>query len=161
MLTEKYIVAPAISPTANINATTTGAYISVRGGNFISFLLSQKSAGTNTGTSTITVQAASDNAGTGAVAVPFRWRKKATGVASDQWGAVNNALAAGFATIANEDTLYGIEVDPANFTVAGVFGKPFVAVKFTQLVADAVLGSVITLVQNPRFSGQTIPTLMS
>ena len=161
MLTEEIIVAPAISPVANINTTVTSAYISTRGGNFISFLLTQKSAGTNTGTSTITVQAASDTSGTGATPVPFRYRKKTTAVTSDQWGAVSNATTAGFATTANEDTLYEIEVDPANFAAASVFNKPFVALKLTQLVADTVLGSVIAVVQNPRFSGQTIPTLMS
>jgi hypothetical protein len=162
MLTEEIIVAPAISPVANINTTVTSAYISTRGGNFISFLLTQKSAGTNTGTSTITVLAASDTSGTGATAVPFRYRKKTTAVTSDQWGAVGNATAAGFATTANEDTLYEIEVDPASFAAAGVTtSKPFVALKLTQLVADTVLGSAIAVVQNPRFAGQTIPTLMA
>lgn len=161
MLSETNIIAPAVSPVANINATTTSAYLNVKGGNFISFILTQKSAGTNTGTSTVTVQAASDTSGTGATAVPFRYRKKTTAVTSDQWGAVTNATSAGFATTANEDTLYEIEVDPALIVGAAVNGKPFVALKLTQLVADAVLGSVIAVVRQPRFAGQTIGTVMS
>jgi hypothetical protein len=161
MLSEDMIIAPAIVPNANINATITSAYINTKAGSFVNFILTQKTAGTNTGRSTITVQAASDTSGTGAAPVPFRYRKKTTGIGSDQWGPVVEVAAAGFGTVANEDTLYEIEVDVAGFIAAGVSAKPFVALRLTQLVADTVLGSAIAVVKKTRYAGQTIGTVMA
>ncbi|MBX9580483.1 MAG: hypothetical protein K2X87_09260 [Gemmataceae bacterium] len=160
MLSENLIIAPGAAPAGNINATFTTTYLHVRGGNFVNWLYQHGTGGTNTGRQTVTVVAAQDNAGTGAVAVPFRNRKKTVGN-SDQWGPVVEVAATGFQTAANETTIYEVEVDPAVIQGAGVTGRPWVALRSTQLVADTVPGAVVALVQDPRFAGQTIPTILT
>src|SRR5262245_34932711 len=64
------------------------------------FLLFQKTAGTNTGTATITMRACSANDGSNAEAIAFRYRKIPTGT-SDTIGAWTTATTSGFVTTAN------------------------------------------------------------
>ena len=154
MLTEEKIVFTSHAPKADLyDGNPAGSYVHTRAGEKVQFVLQQITAGTNTGTATVTVLAASAAAGTGAEAVPFRWRKKNTGVTVDAYGAVNEASTTGFVTTANESTLFEIEVDATNLPD----GKPWCALKLTETVNDPVNGAVIGLVHNPRHQGLNIP----
>lgn len=158
MLTEEMVVFTSHAPKADLYDTSpVGQYVNAGKGGRISFLLQQKTAGTNTGTATITVLAASDTSGTGATAVPFFYRKKTTAVTSDAWGNVTAATASGFTTTANENTQYEIDVDPA----ALPDGKNFVALKLTETVNDPVDGAVLGVVVRPRYAGNTPPSVLS
>ena len=60
------------------------------------------------GTSTITVEACDDAAGTKSVALPFRYQLSTTG---DTYGEPTNATASGFTTTAGSSQVYKIDVD--------------------------------------------------
>ena len=156
MQSEKSVLFTSHAPQANLyGASPVGTYVKAMAK--VRWVLQQKSAGTNTGTATITVLAASANSGTGAVPVAFRWRKKTTATTSDAWGAVTDSASTGFTTVANENTIYEIEVEPTSLPD----GKGWVALKLTQVVADAVDGAVLGYVVAPRYQGQSVPTLLS
>jgi hypothetical protein len=154
MLSELMIPFTSHAPKADLYDTSpAGQYVNTRHGAKVSWFLQQKTAGTNTGTATITVLAASDNAGTGAAAVPFKYRKKNAGVANSTHGNVIDATVAGFTTTANENTLYEIEIDASVLPD----GKPFVALKLTETVNDPVDGAVLGLITVPYFVGTGLP----
>jgi hypothetical protein len=157
MLSEKFAIVSSHSAAADrYNTNPVGDYLNAGKFEGISFLLSQATAGTNTGTAVVTVQAATDAAGAGAEAVPFRYRKKTTG-ASAVWGSVVEASASGFTTTANEDTIYEIEVKGDGLPE----GKPFVAVRLTEGVNDPVSACVIAIGTGVRYQGQTQPDALS
>ena len=153
MLTEIDSVINVLSPAADrYNTNPAGDYINAKYFNKISFLLSQTTGGTNTGTATVTVLAATDATGDGAEAIEFKYRKKTTG-ASAAWGAVVDATTAGFTTTANEDTIYEIEVEAAKLPQ----DKPFLTLKLTEVVNDPVTASVIAIGREARYQGQSTP----
>ena len=142
----------ALAPAAdrwNTNPTTDS--ISLKNHNKLTFLAYQ--SGGTTGNATFTVLASSDSAQTGAEAVAFRYRKMTTG-ASDVLGSITNATTAGFATTANEDSIYEIEVLSSELPD----GKPWVHLLCTETTNDPVNGCVIALLSQPRFGGTTQPT---
>lgn len=154
MLSELMIPFTSHAPKTDLYDTgPVGQYVNTRHGAKVSWFLQNLTAGTNTGTATITVLAASDASGTGAAAVPFKWRKKTAGVANSAFGAVTDATAAGFTTTANENTIYEIEVDASVLPD----GKPFVALKPTETVNDPVTGAVLGLVTVPYYVGDGLP----
>jgi hypothetical protein len=157
MLSEKFAIVSSHSAAADrYNTNPVGDYLNAGKFEGVSFLLSQATAGTNTGTAVVTVQAASSDAGASAEAIPFRYRKKTTG-ASAVWGSVIEAAASGFTTTANEDTIYEIEVKGDGLPE----GKPFVAVKLTEGVNDPVTACVIAIGTGVRYQGQTQPDALS
>jgi hypothetical protein len=157
MLSEKYAILNSHSAAADrYNTNPVGDYINTKGHDTITFLLSQATAGTNTGNATITVVAASDVSGTGAADQAFKYRKKTTG-ASSVWGAVTEVASTGFTTTANEDTIYEIEIKADSLPD----GKPFVALKLTETTNDPVSGCVIAIGSGTRYQGQTIPDSLS
>lgn len=104
-----------------------------------------------TGTSTVTVQKASDAAGTGAEAIPFKYRRIA---ADGTAGSYLDAPAAGFTTTAGSEDTYEIEVSTsleglADSANAG--NKSFVAVKAVEVVASAVAGCIIVELEGARY----------
>ena len=150
MISDLVIPFTSHAPKADLYDTNpAGQYVNGKNGDRVSWFLQQKTAGTNTGTATVTVLAASSNSGTGAEAVPFVYRKKTTAVTVTTFGAATAAAAAGFTTTANENTIYEIDVD----THALPEGKPYVALKLTEVVNDPVDGAVIGLIANPRYIG--------
>lgn len=120
--------------------------------------LAHQSGGT-TGTVTFTVNAQSDVSATGAVAIPFRYSVGGTGAGAggDDAGAVTAATAAGFASTANADKLYLIEVDAIDLPA----GKPFVSLVCTELVNDPVNGAVEIILSGSRFPGASQPTAIA
>jgi hypothetical protein len=142
----------ALAPAAdrwNTNPVTDS--ISMANHNKLTFLVYQ--SGGTTGNATLTVLASTDSAAAGAEAIPFRYRKMTTG-ASDVLGNVTNATTAGFATTANEDSIYEVEVLSADLPQT----KPWVHMLCTETTNDPVNGCVIALLSEARYAGLTQPT---
>ena len=157
MLSESSAIVNVLSPAADrYNTNPAGDYINAKYFSKITFLLSQTTAGTNTGTATVTILAASDASGTGAEAIEFKYRKKTTG-ASAVYGSVTDATTAGFTTTANEDTIYEVEVEAQKVPET----KPFVTIKLTEVVNDPVTGSVVAVLHGCRFQSQTMPDVLA
>lgn len=157
MLSEEFCIINSHSAAADrYNANPAGDYINAKNFNKITWLLSQATAGTNTGNATVTLLMATAADGTGATAVAFKYRKKTTG-ASAVWGAVTEATSSGFTTTANEDTIYEIEIESAKLDD----GYNFVALKLTESTNDPVTGCVIAIGREARFQSQTMPDALS
>tara|TARA_Y100000310_G_scaffold339506_1_gene432379 strand:+ start:706 stop:1173 length:468 start_codon:yes stop_codon:yes gene_type:complete len=97
-----------------------------------------------TGTATITVSGASDNAGTGSADIAYKYRNHANAAAQ---GALTSVAATGFTVTAgsNETTL--VEVDAADLPD----GKPWCSLTLTEVVDSPVLGTVIAIMTEPRY----------
>lgn len=108
-----------------------------------------------TGTATITVEGCTDTSGTGATAVPFRYRVATT---LDTFGDVTLATTSGFTTTAGSNQLYEITVDN---DVLGNGGFNFIRLKSVEVVASAVLGGVIAYLGQPRYPQATQATALS
>lgn len=98
-----------------------------------------------TGTSTLTVEACSDNTGTGAEAIPFKYRRVAN--SGDNVGAITQAAAAGFTTTAGSSEMYCVEVDSALCPD----GKPWVRLKAVEVVDSPVLGGILVQLGDARY----------
>ncbi len=156
MLSESHKIVNLVSPAADYNASTvTTAYVSLKNHNLLTIFVAHK--GGTTGKSTITLNAASTTGGSGATAIPFTYRRKTTG-ASDVFGTISAALAAGIDTVPTEDTIIEIFVKSADLPV----DKPYVNVVLTEAVNDPVSGSVIAILGQGRFKGNTSsPSVLS
>lgn len=146
------------APAADLyNGNPAGVAVALKQYEQVSFLLQQKTAGTNTGTATVTVEECSAQDGTGAAAVAFRYRKKTTATTSDAWGAWTAASASGFGTTANENTIYEIAVNARDLSD----GKPYARVKLTETVNDPVDGAVVAVLYRHRYGGIDKPTVLT
>lgn len=153
MLSEKFKIVSLLGPTADYNGTAlTSDAVSLENYDELTILLSHKTAGTNTGKSTITLVASSDASGTGAVAIPFAYRRKTTG-ASSEWGAISAASAAGIDTVPNEDTIIEFFVKSSELPD----GKTFVHLAGAEAVNDPVSGSIVAILGGSRYSGTSMP----
>ena len=148
LFVENVVTVNGISPVADIyNGNPASDVVNLKEHGNVVFQLFQKTAGTNTGTATVTVMAASSAASSNAAAVVFKYQKKTTG-ASSVYGALTAATTSGFVTTANEDTIYNICVDAADLPD----GKPYVYLKLTETVNDPVTGAVLIHLYNARYS---------
>lgn len=113
----------------------------------------QKGVGA-TGTATFTVEACSDTSGTGATAIPFTYRREnANSVA----GAITQATAAGFLSTAGSNEVYIIEAKASDCPD----GKPYLRLKSVESVASPIVGAIICLLGNPRYSGTDLPSAIA
>jgi len=110
--------------------------------------------GGTTGTATFTVEACTLADGTGATAIPFKYRVggDGAGAGGDLLGAITDAAAAGFTSTAATDRLYVIEVTGDMLPA----GKPFVRLKCTEAVNDPVNGAVEIFCLEPRYAGAAL-----
>lgn len=148
---------PAIglAPVADAFAgTVVGAYINTKNYSDVAFLV-VKGAGA-TGTSTITVEIASDVAHTGLVAIPFLYRR----ITTDVGGALVRATAAGFDTTAGAAEMYLIFAS-TSFEGLADGAKPFVRVKAIEVVDSPVAGAIIALASGGRYGGDLGPTALA
>jgi hypothetical protein len=127
--------------------TKTSTPINMSGYQKALFVLS-KGAGA-VGTSTITLEMASAADGTGATAIPFRY-KRILGDGNTE-GSVQTATATGFNTVAAADDTYLIEVD-SNTAVFARGEKKYIRVKGVEVVDDPVTGSISALLLGGRFT---------
>jgi len=141
-LLEQVKVVAGIAPSVDIyNATPTSDVVSLRDYQTAAFILRQKTAGTNTGTATMTIEACSDASGSNPEAIAFPYAKNEA-CPADDFGAWLAATTAGFTTTANKDAVYVAEVKGTDLPR----GKPFVRAKLTEVVNDPVAGDLIILV---------------
>jgi hypothetical protein len=96
------------------------------------------------GTSTITVEACDDVAGTNHPAVPFAYQAITSG---DTPGAITQAAATGFATTAGSSQLYRVFVDAS---VLAASGYGFVRLAAAEVVNDPVLGGVLIVLGDSK-----------
>lgn len=149
MLSESHKIVNLISPAADYNGSlVTSPYVSLKNHNLLTVILAHK--GGTTGKSTLTLQAASTVGGSGAVAIPFTYRRKTTG-ASDVYGSIAAATAAGIDTVPTEDTIIELFVKSQDLPD----GKPYVALVATEAVNDPVSGGAIAILGQQRFKGNT------
>jgi hypothetical protein len=155
-LLEGLKVVNGLAPAADrYNTNPTTDIVSLKSFQNALFLLSQVTAGTNTGTATVTIEACSDVSGTGAEAIAFDYYRNEAADTSDDFGAKTAATTAGFTTVANKTAIYAIEVKASDLPS----GKPFVRAKLTEVVNDPVTGSVtILLGQGQQGNPDTLPT---
>jgi len=148
LFVENVVTVNGLSPAADLyNGNPATDVVNLKEHGKAVFMLAQKTAGTNTGTATVTVVAASSVAPSNTAAIVFKYKKKTTG-ASSVWGDLTAATTSGFVTTANEDTVYAIEVDAADLPDS----KPYVYLKLTETVNDPVTGAVLIHLYNARYS---------
>ena len=152
LLMEKLHVITGLLPVADALAGTKVAdYIKMAFYRQLLAVLTLADATGGTADHTITVQAASDASGTGAEAIPFRYRRVADVIASDVPGDITQATAAGFTTTAGDNQKYLIEIDADDLPE----GKPFVAVKSVEVTNDPVVASLDYILGEPRYPSAT------
>lgn len=122
------------------------------------FGLLQVTAGTDTGTATVTLQACDNGTPSNTTAIPFDYWKNESAGTVDTLAAKVRATAAGFTTTANKTALYLIEVK-AEELPAGTYG---VRLKTTEVVNDPVTGAIFVVAAEPRFEGiaENAPTAL-
>ena len=106
-------IVPILAPVDQTSTDVNTAYVDLKGANRAAILLvfGNVHSGTPGDTMTITVEAATDPAGTEA-AIAFKYRASG-GIGDNTWGAITSALAAGFTVAITDDSkLYWLEVDP-------------------------------------------------
>jgi hypothetical protein len=108
-----------------------------------------KGVGTS-GTCTVQVVAGDDASPTNESAIPFAYRRMDSG---DVPGAVTQATSAGFNTTAGSADHYVIEIDAKALAASGY---KYAHLKTTEVVASAVLGGVLAIAGEPRYSDSTV-----
>lgn len=116
------------------------------------FLL-HKAAGA-TGTSTLTVEACDDAAGTNPVAIAFHYQKHDN--ADDVPDDVQAATTAGFTTTAGSNQLYAIEVETQRMGA-----KKWARLKAVEVVDSPVLGGILIELSKPRYGAHVPATVIA
>lgn len=138
-------VADAFAGTKNSDSVNLGKFQKA------AFLV-YKGAG-DTGTSTFTMECSSDNARTGAEAIPFTYRRVSVG---DIAGDIQHVEKAGFTSIAGPSEMYIIEVDSSQAPE----GKPWFSLKSVEVVDSPVAGCVLILASGAKYSGDNLPSII-
>lgn len=99
-----------------------------------------------TGTAVVTVEECTAADGTGATAIPFKYRLYAITAAQ---GALTDATASGFTITAGANKLAVIEVPSRSLSD----GSPYVRVQLTEGVDSPVDASVLIIQSQPRYAG--------
>lgn len=141
---ESIQVVNALPPVADAFDSTVYSDILTLKGHERALFLIQKGVGT-TGTSTITIEASDDFAGSNVAAVPFRYRRIAT---IDVAGAVTEATTAGFTTTAGSNDMYLIEVDAIEI---GKTGYANVRLKAVEVANSPVLLGIVAMLIGGRW----------
>jgi microcompartment protein CcmK/EutM len=136
-------VADALAGTVNSDVVNTKLY------DHVTFILI-RGVGV-TGTTVLTVEAATDNAGTGAEAIVFKSREgSGDGVAL---GALTTRAVAGYTTSAGSNKLDVIEVEAADTPD----GKPFVRLHAVEGVDSPVAASILTILGDASYEEAVMP----
>lgn len=142
--TEILKFAKGLDPVADaFSGTVTSDIFSLKHYGQLAFII-YKGVGA-TGTSTITVEASSDDAGTAVAAVPFRYLAITTG---DTMGALTEATTAGFTTTAGSSQLYVVYIDAEELFASGY---QFARLKAVEVVDSPVLGGILGIGLEPAY----------
>ena len=147
-------VVPLISP-SNITGGASGTIFNLAGYNHASIIIQQGAlAAANTA---ILLYACTDEAGDGAVAIPFNlFTQETAGLANDVLSTRVAVTAAGYAPTANAGTFYVIELDAAALPQ----GSTYVKLSVTN-GANANFVSAVAILSGGRFTGDQSPSATS
>jgi hypothetical protein len=138
-------IVPVLPPKADAFAgTVTTSPIDLSNYNHVTFVIATGLG--DTGTSTITVEACSDEAGTEAMPIEFRYKEALSG---DNFSDYILADTSGFTTNAGENKIYVIEVDSQ--ALAKLEYK-YVRIKAVEVVDAPVEGSIVAILTGARYS---------
>lgn len=145
-----------VVPKADAFATSaTTDFVTVEDYDRIGFLVHTGNATSGTADGVVTVLASAVAAGTSTTALPFKYRVCASSTTVDTWGALTDATATGFSMTAGDNYMYWVELKTDDI-VATIDGKPFVALKVTEVTNDPVDASVSIFLLDRR-QPQAIP----
>ena len=152
MIAPNFHVINAIAPIADFAGTTFDSDIVDAGaGDGVLFLIVQ---GVNAGgISTVTVEACSTITASATTTVPFIYR---TCVATDVWGDWTAATTAGFSSSAVANSMHQIYVDGSELAESGY---KWVRLSGDETTAQAVIGTVVAIIVNPRYGPTTLTAL--
>lgn len=151
IFTENHHLVKGLDPVADAFAgTITSDIINMKNFGHCTFIV-HKGVGA-TGTSTFTVEACDDVAGSNVTAIPFRYREYASG---DTPGPLLTATTAGFTSTAGSSKLIDIEVDASEL---GDTGKGYVRLKGVEVVDSPVLGGILAILSEPRYAQSIFQT---
>lgn len=154
-ISDHHIVS-GLYPVADAFATSaTTDYVSLENYRKVTFVIHTGDATAGTANGTVTVQAATASDGTGATAIPFRYRAQASSTTVDTWGALTSVAATGFSMTAADNYLYIVEVDAAD-VASGLAGGDFVALKVTEVTNDPIVAGILIILSHPRYP-QAVP----
>lgn len=108
-----------------------------------------------TGTSTITLEASSDNAGSVVTAIPFKYQEILT---DDTHGHVTTATTAGFTTTAGSSKIIVVFADANDM---GATGKAWLRLKAVESVNSPVLGGIMIRLTGAKWQKEQQTTVLS
>lgn len=143
----KTVLAPAADRFASNPATST---VKLALFAHATFLVLEGAGGT--GTATIEVEACSAADGSGAEAIPFRYRISTDAGAT--FGALEAATASGVTPAAGANKVTAVEVRARELPE----GKPWVRLQLTEVVDSPVAGTVLAVLSEPRYAEDVMPS---
>lgn len=141
-------IVPGIAPVDTADSAISTQFVDLKTAHEINFLVSFGVVTASADdTITITVNAATVQAGTSAVAIPFRYRLSGA-AAANSWGAETAATSAGYAPLSSAVTgkMVWITVDPAN-----VISDAKSDARWVNLTITPTAGNSVQLVSAAQF----------
>lgn len=154
-LFDHHIVAGVYPVADMINVSCVTDYINLRDYRRITFLITTGVSTGGTSNATVTLAAATDNAGAGATTLGFRYKVCASSTTVDTWGASTVATATGFSMTAASNYKYIVEVLVEELQAA-LAGAKFCALTCTEVTNDPIVGAIEILLSEPRYP-QPVP----
>lgn len=151
LLSERVFFNGGLAPVADgLAGTVDSDYVSTKHYARVTFVVIRGVATGGTADHTFTVRASSDNAGTGATAIPFKYRQ---GTLAGVLGAVTAATTAGYTNTAGSNRIDVIEVDAAS----AADGKPFVNLRSVEVTNDPVVACILTILHSASYEQAVLP----
>jgi len=145
-------IVPGIAPLDTAATAISTQFVDIKTAHKISFLVSAGVVTTASvdDTVTFTVNAASVQAGTSAVSIPFKYRLSSAADANS-WGALTDATSAGYAPLGSAVTgkMIYIEVDPADVQKSGPADARWVNLTVTPIATVCNVAAITLL--DPRY----------
>lgn len=146
-------VIPGIAPVDTAATAISTQFVDMKTAHEINFLVSVGALTASADdTVTLTVNAATVQAGTSAVAIPFRYRLSGA-AAANSWGAETAATSAGYAPLSSAVTgkMVWITVDPATIQSSAEADARWVNLTVTPSAGNSVLLVAAVPIVVPRF----------
>lgn len=157
VLSQELNIVPLLAPVDTAATAIACAFLDLKTAHEASFLVSfgAITSGTADSNVTVTVTAATVQAGTSAAAIAFNYRLS-DAIAANAWGAVTAATSSGVAIGSTDDgKLLMIEIDPAAVQAAKADAR-WVNVVITPTADHSVTIAGVCALINPRYRGATM-----
>ncbi len=146
--TENNRIVQVLAPAADrYNGNPATDIINLANYRHVTFYLQEGAGGT--GTAKLELMECPDNTGSGAAAIPFKYRVAS---AIGDFGDIQDAAAAGYTTAAGADKLVAVEVDAAELSE----GNSWAYLQLTEVANSPVAAGVLAVLSEPRFA-QALP----